>query len=47
LLYEQSNTYIPWDAKYKGQALPSETYYYILDLGNGSEVIKGIVTIVR
>jgi gliding motility-associated-like protein len=47
LLYEQNNTYVPWDAKYKGEALPSETYYYILELGNNIEPIKGIVTIVR
>jgi gliding motility-associated-like protein len=47
LLYEQNNTYTPWDGKFKGEALPSETYFYVLDLGNGQEVIKGTVTIVR
>ena len=47
LLYEQQNTYIPWDGKFKGEPLPSETYFYVLDLGNGQEVIKGTVTIVR
>lgn len=47
LLYEQSNSYIPWDGRFKGESLPSETYYYVLDLGNGQEAIKGTVTIVR
>jgi gliding motility-associated-like protein len=47
LLYEQNNTYTPWDGKFKGEPLPSETYYYVLELGNGQEAIKGIVTIVR
>jgi gliding motility-associated-like protein len=47
LLYEQVNTYTPWDALFNGEQLPSETYFYVLDLGNGQEVIKGTVTIVR
>jgi gliding motility-associated-like protein len=46
-LYEQVNTYTPWDALFNGEQLPSETYFYVLDLGNGQEVIKGTVTIVR
>ena len=29
------------------QPLPSATYYYLIDLENGDDVIKGIVTIVR
>ncbi len=36
-----------WDGKYKGKDLPIGTYYYIIDLKDGSEPYKGPVTIVR
>lgn len=36
-----------WDGTYKGGAVPDATYYYILDLGNDSPLVKGYVTIVR
>ena len=29
------------------QPLPSATYYYVIDLENGDDILKGIVTIVR
>lgn len=47
LIYDQSNTYVPWDGKFKGNPLPSETYFYILQLDANSEILKGSVTIVR
>ena len=31
----------------KGQSLPSGVYYYIIDLGNEDEILKGSLTIVR
>lgn len=37
----------PWDGTYKGKKMPSATYYYIIDLGNGEPLKKGLVTIVR
>lgn len=37
----------PWDGTYKGNAVPAETYYYIIDLNNGDEPYNGTVTIVR
>ena len=37
----------PWDGKYKGRDLPSGTYYYFIDLGDGSEVMTGPVNIVK
>lgn len=39
--------YQPWDGKYNGSDVPSGTYYYIIDLGNNTDLIKGAVTIVR
>ena len=48
LIYEAKGAEIkPWDGKYKGKDLPANTYYYILDLGDGSDVIKGSVTLAR
>ncbi len=37
----------PWDGKYNGKDLPSGTYYFTLDLGDGSKVLSGPVSIVR
>jgi gliding motility-associated-like protein len=36
-----------WDGTRKGKKLPMDSYYYVIDLGNGAEPIKGNVTIVR
>ncbi len=36
-----------WNGKFNGNALPEGTYFYLIDLGNGKEVIKGYITIIR
>lgn len=36
-----------WDGKYKGNYLPSGTYYYIINLKNGRTTVSGSVTIIR
>lgn len=36
-----------WDGTYNGEPLPVATYYYIVDLHNGSEPQAGPVTIIR
>ena len=36
-----------WDGKYEGKELAMESYHYIIDLGNGSPVIIGNITIVK
>jgi len=46
-VYEKTGYLNEWDGKYYGNDLPAATYYYIIDLGDGSEMIKGNVTIVR
>ncbi len=36
-----------WDGTYKNEAAPDGTYYYILDLGDGSEIRKGWIQLIR
>jgi len=38
---------IPWDGKHNGNDLPSGTYYYVIDPGDGSGVLTGPVSIVK
>ena len=37
----------PWDGVYNGKLLPMDAYYYIIDLRDHSEPLKGSVTIIR
>ncbi len=37
----------PWDGTYNGKDLPAGTYYYIIDLNDGSDPLSGPVSIVR
>ncbi len=46
-LFESRGYNEPWDGTYNGQPLPSDTYYFVIDLGNGKPPINGPVTIVR
>ncbi len=36
-----------WDGNYKNETAPDGTYYYILDLGDGSEIRKGWIQLIR
>jgi gliding motility-associated-like protein len=47
IVYTQEKSYAPWDGVFHGQPLPAETYYYIINLNNSTEPLKGFVTIVR
>ncbi|MCO5948042.1 MBG domain-containing protein [Mucilaginibacter flavidus] len=43
-----SNGYgIPWDGTYNGQAMPTGTYYYVIDLKNIDKVLSGYVSLLR
>lgn len=47
LIYQSNGYTNPWDGTYKGQPLPIGTYYYIIQPGNGSDVVKGSITLLR
>ena len=47
LIYRSVGYSTPWDGKWKGQPLPSGTYYYAIDPKNGRKRISGYVTILR
>lgn len=36
-----------WNGRNLGEKLPMATYYYIFDPGDGSQILKGSVTIIR
>ncbi len=36
-----------WDGMWEGKQAPESTYYYILDLGDGTEVRKGWIQLIR
>ncbi len=46
-VYSSNGYGTPWDGSYKGTALPTGTYYYLINLRNGLNVLSGYVAIVR
>jgi gliding motility-associated-like protein len=48
LIHKQTGIYEPWDGVVNGEGLPSETYYYILNLNfEDRKPLTGNITIVR
>lgn len=47
IIYRANGSTRPWDGTIKGKPAPVGTYYYIINLKDGSAVQKGIVTILR
>lgn len=45
-LFNTTDYLQPWDGKFSGNKLPPETYYYLIDLADGTEPRTGSVTIV-
>jgi gliding motility-associated-like protein len=46
-VFEHVGVYEAWDGKKNGKVLPFDTYYYIIEAGDGLDAITGYVTIVK
>jgi gliding motility-associated-like protein len=46
-LYSSVGYSIPWDGTYKGSALPTGTYYYIINLRDGNPPLSGYIAIIK
>ncbi|MCF0206916.1 MAG: T9SS type B sorting domain-containing protein, partial [Bacteroidales bacterium] len=47
VLFEHKGSDFSWDGRYHGQHLPSDTYWYVIQLDGSVPPIKGSVTIKR
>ncbi|HZL76593.1 MAG TPA: gliding motility-associated C-terminal domain-containing protein, partial [Bacteroidales bacterium] len=48
LVYHSKNISAnPWDGRFKGKLMPTDSYHYILRLGDGSDPKSGIISIIR
>jgi gliding motility-associated-like protein len=47
IVFESRGYNTPWDGTIKGKPLPFDTYYYIIEPGNGRDPITGYVTILK
>ncbi len=48
VVFESEGYSQPWEGTHKGKALPVGTYYYVIDLNNGSgELLRGPISIIR
>jgi gliding motility-associated-like protein len=45
-VYNSRGGYIPWDGTLNGRTLPIGTYYYVIDLHDGSSIYQGTITII-
>lgn len=41
IVFERKQSFKTWDGKYKGETMPVGVYVYIIDLKNGSALLKG------
>lgn len=46
-VFESRNRYQAWNGKYKGNKLPMDTYYYVIEPGSGRDPITGFVTLIK
>ncbi|MFC2132581.1 T9SS type B sorting domain-containing protein [Bacteroidota bacterium] len=48
LIYTSPTGYpSPWDGTTNGKSLPTNSYYYVIDLGTGADFLKGAITIIK
>ena len=45
LVYRKNGYANDWEGTYNGQVLPVGTYFYIIDLGDGSKPLQGFIII--
>jgi gliding motility-associated-like protein len=46
-LYRTEGLYTPWNGEIEGKPVPDGTYYYWIDLKNGTPLLKGDITLIR
>jgi gliding motility-associated-like protein len=46
-VFESQGIYKAWDGTFNGKPLPFDTYYYIIEAGDGRDPVTGFVTIVK
>ncbi|MGQ9846883.1 MAG: T9SS type B sorting domain-containing protein [Bacteroidales bacterium] len=46
-VFESKGYSTPWDGTKEGKALPAATYYYVIDLNDGSRAYTGSVTLLK
>jgi gliding motility-associated-like protein len=47
IMFSRKQSFDGWNGKYKGEALPSGAYTYIIDLKNGSPLLLGSILLIR
>lgn len=47
ILYTKTGYANDWDGTLNGAPLHEDTYYYVVDLGNGTTLHKGYITVIR
>lgn len=46
-VYQSTTAERPFDGRFSGKDLPVDVYYYIIDLRNGTPLIKGHISLLR
>ena len=47
VVFKRNKSFLPWNGVFKSNLLPTGTYTYVIDLKNGSELLKGTVLLLR
>ncbi len=47
LVFERQKSFLPWNGMFKGTILPPGAYTYVIDLKNGSALLKGTLLLLR
>ena len=47
IVFQRNKTFIPWNGFFRGQLLSPGAYTYLIDLNNGTAVLKGSFLLIR